>query len=434
MAEPLESILEAKYKVHTSKLLNYFWIGFTLYTAFFVLSTTTTVDYIICQFFQLVGLGLFVPSAIRLIKWKFTNDYLKTLFFLYMIWQLFIIVRGFPLDYNNIKVMLFDAESGVLRFFTPLILLFPKNLLYYKKIVIVIVVMGIFFLLYDILFIKNLMNLDYENNNTKFTYEHFAKILSVPSGLLLLTFIYQEKRVKYIALVVIIVSILFAIYRARRALIILTLAPLVISYILYLYAQKKNFMGVLIPFVLVFLFLTFGGNFFDNDPPKIFRLLSDRGTEDTRSGVENYFYLDMKPLDWVIGKGIMGKYYCPNIDLGTMTDYRQMIETDYLYIILKGGIISLALLLLMAIPAVIKGLFHSKNILSKASAIWILLFVLELYPANVSNFSLHYMLFWIAIGICYSDVIRNTPEKSLIKLFTGEKEPALNKTKKVESE
>ena len=418
MTDDIETILEVSKKEYTGKLLNIFWTGFIIYTAFFVLSTTTTVNYIICQLFQLMGIVLFVPTAIKLIDWKFTNQYLKVIFIIYCSWQLTIIFRGFPLDYTNIKVMLFDAESGLFRFLVPLILLFPKNLFYYKKIILVIVIFGVLFLLYDIVFIHNLLNLDYENNDTKFTYEHFVKILSVPSGIILLTLIYQKKRIRYFAFVVIITSILFAIIRARRALLIMTISPLLISYILFLYSQKKNFIIALVPFIVGMLMFTFSGNEYDKNTPQIFKLLSDRGTEDTRTGVEIYFYKDMSTLNWIIGKGINGKYYCPDIDLGKNTDYRSMIETDYLYIILKGGIISLALLLLIAIPSLIKGFFYSENVLSKAAAIWILLWLIELYPANVSSFSLHYLLFWISIGICNSNIIRDIPENTLIKIFS----------------
>ena len=165
-------------------------------------------------------------------------------------------------------------------------------------------------------------------------------------------------------------------------------------------------------FIVLFSYKNYNAN-----TPGIFRLLSDRATSDTRSGVEMFFYRDLTTQDWIIGKGINGKYYCPDIDLGSVTDYRYMIETDYLNTILKGGIISLGLMLLIAIPAIILGLFYSKNILSKAAAIWILLWVIELYPASVSTFSMHHILMWISIGICYSTIIRRIPEKTLVKIF-----------------
>jgi hypothetical protein len=125
----------------------------------------------------------------------------------------------------------------------------------------------------------------------------------------------------------------------------------------------------------------------------------------------------MGPIDWIIGKGIKGQYYCPNVDEDAVTNYRSVIETGYLQIILKGGLISLALFVLITVPAIFKGIFYSKNILSKAAGIWILLSLLSLYPATVNTFSLRYLLVWISIGICYSNKIRNIPDKVLEKYF-----------------
>ena len=145
----------------------------------------------------------------------------------------------------------------------------------------------------------------------------------------------------------------------------------------------------------------------------IFSLLLQRVDEDTRTPVEMCLYSDMSPKDWLIGRGIDGKYYCPNIDENDLTGYRNIIETDYLNIILKGGILSIGLLLAIAIPAVIKGLFYSNNLLSKAAGIWIFLWIIDLYPATVYTFSLNYVLVWISVGICYNKAIRRMPESEM---------------------
>jgi len=421
----LENVLKDNFRQRTDRFLNYFWIGFILYTASYALATTTVVNYIFCQGLQIIGIIIFVPSAIKLISWKFTNHYLQVIFIIYSIWQLTIIARATTFDYANIKDMLFDAELGLFRYFVPLILLFPKNLLYYKKTLFAILILGALFLLYDGLFIKNLMNLDYENNNTKFTYEHFVKVLSVPCGLVLLTFPYQDKRVKYFSIAVLVVSAIFAVIRARRGLLFLTISPLLFSYMLYLFSQKKKFFTLLLPFLVSMLLLFYGVKNYSNNTPQIFSLLSDRATEDTRTGVEIMFYRDMKLQDWIIGKGIDGQYFCPGIETGTHAVYRNMIETDYLNIILKGGLISLILLLMIAIPAFIKGIFYSENLLSKAAALWILLWLFESFPATVYTFSLHHITFWIAIGICFSDIIRKIPDKTLIQIFSLKKEIAV---------
>ena len=133
-------------------------------------------------------------------------------------------------------------------------------------------------------------------------------------------------------------------------------------------------------------------------------------------------YADMSSTDWIIGKGIKGKYYCPiveNVNDAEGAGYRDNIETGYLQIILKGGIISLALLLLMFIPAVYKGLFKSKNVLSKAAAMWVLLWIVYLYPSGGIVFSMNYLLVWVSVGICYSEKIRNLSNNTIKTYLQG---------------
>ena len=131
----------------------------------------------------------------------------------------------------------------------------------------------------------------------------------------------------------------------------------------------------------------------------------------------------MSFLDWITGKGMDGEYFCPGIDPDTLTsyNYRGVIETDYLQSILKGGTMALGLFLMIAIPAIFKGLFYSDNILSKAAGIWILWFLINMYPSSVHTFTLQHFLVWISIGICYSRFIRAIPESILVDYFRGNK-------------
>jgi hypothetical protein len=306
--------------------------------------------------------------------------------------------------------MLFNAEFGLLRYFVPLVLLFPLKLHFYRKLFSVIIILGMIFILYDIGFYKNLLDLNYTNINTKFTFEYFAKILSIPMGFIMLTYAYHPPRRILFALLVIVVGAGFALFRARRALLFMTVSPLVFAYILYLYRGKRKLIIVIFSVFIGALLLLYGMKVYNDNRQGMFALITERIYENTRSGVEFNFYQDMSTRDWIIGKVINGQYYSPGIDLGDTTGYRGMIETDYLNIILKGGIVSLVLLFLIALPAIIKGLFFSKNLLSKAAAFWIILWFMELYPANVNSFSLNHILVWISIGICYSKEIRNYSE------------------------
>jgi len=398
--------------------LNYFWAGFLIYSASFALSTTTTVNYIFCQLFQTLGLMLLVPASIKLIQWKLENSFLKIVYITYCCWLIGVVLRGFSLDYGSIKFMLFDAEFGVLKYFVPLVLLFPMNLVFYKKLFNVIIILGIVFLLYDIIFRGNLLDLNYTNNNTKFTFEYFAKILSIPAGFIILTYGYHPLRRRLFALLIIIVGAGFALMRARRALLFMTVSPLVLSYLLYLYTGKRKIVILFFSMFIGAFLLIYGIKVYRDNRNGMFALITERISENTRAGVEYNFYQDMTTRDWIVGKGINGQYYSPGIDLGSETGYRGMIETDYLNIILKGGIISLVLLLMIAVPAIIKGLFFSNNLLSKAAALWIVIWCMELYPANVNSFSLNHILVWLSIGICYSKEIRNQSESTVTEALT----------------
>ena len=46
---------------------------------------------------------------------------------------------------------------------------------------------------------------------------------------------------------------------------------------------------------------------------RIYGFLLSRGEEDSRTGVELYFYVDMKTKDWIIGRGRDEEYFCPDI-------------------------------------------------------------------------------------------------------------------------
>jgi hypothetical protein len=109
--------------------------------------------------------------------------------------------------------------------------------------------------------------------------------------------------------------------------------------------------------------------------------------------------------------------------VGYISIYRSVIETGYLQIILNGGIVSLVLLLLIMIPAIVKGFIYSKNLLSKAAAAWIVLFFLYEYPGVPSIFSFNYILVWISLGICYSKDISQIPEDKMISLLRQEDIP-----------
>jgi hypothetical protein len=256
--------------------------------------------------------------------------------------------------------------------------------------------------------------------------EYFSKTLSIPCGFILLTYIYHSKKMNLFALFVLGLTFLLCIIRARRALAFLAISPIIGAYFVYLFYSSNRALKIVF-FILLSITVTLGitnsqslMQYFSNKSATSWFMA--RLSQDTRSEVEEYFYQDMNPVEWIIGKGINGQYYCPGVveGEGKISVFRRGIETDYLTIILKGGIISLGLVLLIIIPAIIKGLFYSKNLLAKASATWVLFYLIDLYPAPVTAFTLNYLLVWISIGICYTRDLRNLSDKEIMILFLGE--------------
>jgi len=417
MFENADIVIDYTLDKSINKRLNTFWLGFTIYTAVFAIGAALTRTYSINPILQVIGVCLMIPTAAYLIQLRLEDSYLKAVFLLFFSWLIFTILRGSRYDSPYIQFLLFNGDFGVLPYFVPLIILFPRDLVFYKKFFDVITVLGILYIVYDIIFINVLLdpdrtpNLIYQNSA-----ERFIKCLSVPVGFLLFTFNYHSKRRRLFAIVIILVNLFIAIYRARRGLILLTSTTLVIFFVLYFASSRKKILLIFISAILAFVAYRFVSTYSQSED-SIFNFLSERANEDTRNPVEQCFYSDLKTRDWIVGKGLNGDYFCPIIDEDDVTGYRDAIETDYLNIILKGGLVSLGLLLLILIPAIFLGLLYSRNTLSKAASLWIALWIVSLYPSNVTTFSLNYFLVWISVGICYSKSIRNMPDEVLKEYF-----------------
>ncbi len=398
--------------------LNMFWLGFIIYTVSDSIGYTGKVNYVLLNVFQILGLLLLIPSAVILCKLKIENSFLRVFFIIYILWSLIIILRGLSFDYNYIKQLLFNPIRGIFPFLVPIVLLFPKKLSYYKKLFGVIMFLGFVYLIFSLIFIKNLLY-PYNNVLSQGMVETFSQYLSLPAGFLLLTYIFHLRFRNLFSLFLIALTFMLAVIRARRGLIFISFDILFFSVLIYQYANKTKVTNMVLS-VFVILIVSYGAlNIYDSNRKDTFNLINERIGENTRSYVEANFVNDFEPKDWLIGRGLNGQYFCPgiNLDKGPNSLYRTVIETGFLQIILKGGIISLALLGMIAVPAIFKGIFISNNLLAKASGIWILIFFLYAYPGVPTTFSLNYLLVWISIGICYSKEIRSLTDPEIMELI-----------------
>ena len=411
---------DASFDQKQNVALNYFWVGIGLYAVSYALSTTGQIDFKLCNLFQLIALLMCVTSSCFLIQYKFEKKYLKLIFTAYCFWSFLLVMRGLQFNYDSIKFFLFNAQFGGIIYLTPLILLFPKSLFYYKKLFIVIVGLSAVFILCDLYFIKDLLTLAEDGSGSRDMLERFSLHLSLPSGFILLTYLYHSKKRLLLALSVVLITLLLAVVQARRGLIFMNLSMLAVAMVLYFNLNKKSLIKIFISLLLLGILFTYTEKAIQQNKSGIFTAIQERLLADTRGGVEICFFEDMNHFEWIAGKGLNGQYFCPGIDPGNTTGYRKVIETGFLQIILKGGIISLALFLLLAIPAIVKGFFYSNNLFSKAAAAWIFLSLLFSYPSTIHSFSLYYLLVWLCIGICYSKPIRALPDRVFMMYFSNQ--------------
>ncbi|MEX2566531.1 MAG: hypothetical protein WD431_11355 [Cyclobacteriaceae bacterium] len=417
MSKPYHMDLYESYLTEFKKYQQIMWVGIALYGIGAAFASTFATGMIkLIQLFEAIGLLGFAYAIINMIQFRLKSSLLNIFLFLYLAWSVFIILHGYEYTYQSTKSIFF---SGVFQYFLPIILFIPKNLNFYKNISNIIVVYCIAFVFLNILY-SDLVFAHYDENvNQKFTFEGFTQNLGIVAPFVLLTYIYHDKYKNWIAFSVTAFIFAVATYKARRGVMALSFVYLMLFLLIfYIYSNRKVLVFVIFAFILFFVGMN-AENIYRQASGSFLEELQRRGAEDTRSGVENAFKRDFEPVDWIIGRGINGEYWCPNVDMGNTTGYRFMIETDYLNIILKGGIIQLALMIIIALPAAFKALFYSNNLFSKVAGIWIIIWILCLYPLNVFNMDLNHILFWISVSIGYSQDLRRIPDEQIINDFKG---------------
>ncbi|MGC4100572.1 hypothetical protein [Ferruginibacter sp.] len=389
------------------KSINLFFWGLLLNCLSYLTAITSNPVFSppVCQGFQAIALAMVISSSIDLMKFKFDDKYLESIFPIFIFYCVGIIFRDPGMDYNTWKRVLFDPGYGMMGYLVPLVILFPRNLYLYKRVFYMLMIFGALFIVYVIAYYDVVHNPSWTDQLALAYTENFFGVLSFPTGFILLTFVYHKKKVNRYILALFIFTLYLLIFRARRGAMLLSLTTLAATGMMYLIYTKQR--GLLIALSVFFAMLS-TVSVSNIKLPGMFDFLMSRGDEDTRTGMEVYMKADMNTTEWLFGKGINGKYYCPVlIDPMDLSGKRDIIETGYLQMALKGGYIYLGLYLAILIPALYRGFFKSKNMLAKGAAMHILLSLVYIYPTIVEGFGFFYLILWMSAGICYSKKIRN---------------------------
>ena len=207
-------------------------------------------------------------------------------------------------------------------------------------------------------------------------------------------------------------GILLTAFMARRGGLVMSVLYLVLAWVMYALSDKKTskFKMVLMAAVVIGL----GYMLFSNMADSFFATLLERGDEDSRSGVEESFYADMKSLtDWTFGRGWFGQYYEP-----AFRTFRSSIETGYLALILRGGFLYLIPYVAILAFTVFNGYFKSRNLFCKSFAIMCLMQIISLYPYGWPAFNFFHFTLWLGVWICNIKPFREMNDNQIVvKIF-----------------
>lgn len=339
------------------------------------------------------------------------------IFYLYSFWVIVMICNGFSFDIRILGRLFSNPESAFILLF-PLLIYKPLPPDFLKTIIKYLIISNILFLVFIIIgYSKIIDDLNF--------YEFISKKFAYGNIFLLLLFGYLSPKKKLLSILIFSLTFFISLYLARRAqAFYLGISGLAAWYVFVFYFKKKYiFINILLGMLLVSSAIFFNADqFFESH----FSKLTNRINDDTRSVTEEDFYNDMTVSDWIVGKGINGKFKVTfNIDEDYAGDtrsaedknYRYGIETGYLNTILKGGIVKLALDLLIILSAIFSGLFYGKNLLVKASVFFLLTYLATLYPENANIFSYRYLLVWICVAICFNRSLRKLDNSQLYKQY-----------------
>ena len=246
---------------------------------------------------------------------------------------------------------------------------------------------------------------DYISNSTR----GIASLLPIVIMVYLKKYLPQKKWRWFLATYV--GNILIAAFMARRGGLAMSVLYLVLAGMMYSLNDKRTskikmiLMATIVVGVIFVLFTNLSDSFFST--------LIERGDEDSRSGVEESFYSDMKSqADWLFGRGWFGQYY------EALTGYyRSAIETGFLALILRGGCLYLVPYVSCLLLSFCNGYFKSNNLFCKSFALLCLMQFLSLYPYGWPAFNFFHFIIWLGVWICNNCRIRQMTDQQISFLY-----------------
>lgn len=195
-------------------------------------------------------------------------------------------------------------------------------------------------------------------------------------------------------------SIFMTAFMARRGGLAMSIMYLVLAWLMYSLNDRNTSTIKMILMALVVVGLCYV--LFTNMADSFFATLMERGVENSRVGVEESFYGDMKSTtDWAFGRGWFGRYYDP-----LFGNWRSSIETGYLALVLRGGLLYLIPYICCLFLTFFNGYFRSNNLFCKSFGLICLMQIISLYPYGWPAFNFFHFFVWLGVWICNNRTYR----------------------------
>ncbi|WP_354330188.1 hypothetical protein [Pedobacter sp. CG_S7] len=336
-----------------------------------------------------------------------TNIFYKAL----LIWTIIIILRGLENNYNFFRGV-FVSPYLLLPYLFPF---FIKSFKIYdfKIILSFIHYMNVIFLSFLFLyFIQPNSNI---TTSLGFV-EDLSKYFAFPNFFLLFSIKKAKGHERVLSVIVFIIGFLIVVYCARRSLIWTYGWAFLLALILNIFLTKQSASNKILYILITvfFVFILFVG--IQKYKDVLFENLIVKIDADTRGAVISDFESDMDPVSLLFGRGISGGYLLKKTSLeinNYESKYRTIIEAGYLNLILKGGYFYLFLIFVIYLISIYKGLFKSNNTYNKAFACFILVHLVESYPAGILTFNLRFFLIWYCISMCWNKKVLNATDSQV---------------------
>ena len=328
-------------------------------------------------------------------------SYEKILYVLLLFISIYIVIRGnWPDSPKDFALHILSTPQYAL----PFIIIPLPNAKYFKDIITIFYKASLCVIPIWIINVSDLVQVG------TFRGEGIGALLPFISAFLLGFGCFFSKRQRMFNIMIWAIFFLLMMLNARRN---VSFSLLLYAFIAYVFSIAANMKRNIVKSVLTILVSVLIGLFLllemDTLSSGLFKNMSNRISEDTRSGVEELFFADFanSPItDWIFGRGMDGGYYQITIDAetGEISDNRTAIETGYLNMILKGGMVYDVVIILIMLLAVRRG-YGRKNRTCSFLATILLTYFIDLYTTNpVCAFSVRSILFWFCISVLSANV------------------------------